>query len=144
MKKLYPDLKQDPNFQQYFADKYPEDKLPCREYFFNILNTVYPDYLSSILDNAQKIRNTVDGDEQKNEAIKVTDEWMQQLNAMPFRSSKYILLHLTLTFHITEQNGKTLYLLKQNTKPYSGKKRRKTFELLGTLNEFKHVQQIEQ
>ena len=45
VKNLWPDLKNDPAFTQYFADQYPKDKGPPREYFFNILNTLYPDYL---------------------------------------------------------------------------------------------------
>ena len=46
VKHLWPDLKNDKAFTQYFADQYPKDKGPPREYFFNILNTLYPDYLA--------------------------------------------------------------------------------------------------
>ena len=45
VKNLWKDLKDDEAFNVYFQDKYPKDKGPCRVYFFNILNTVYPDYL---------------------------------------------------------------------------------------------------
>jgi len=34
------------------------------------------------------MRNTIDGDENRVNAIKVTDEWMEQLKLMPFTSSK--------------------------------------------------------
>ncbi len=37
-----------------FRTKYPNDKGPDREYFFNVLNTVYPDYLKKIMLHASK------------------------------------------------------------------------------------------
>ena len=36
----------------YFPDKYPAGKAPPRDYFFNVLNTLYPDYLEQILGHA--------------------------------------------------------------------------------------------
>ena len=45
VKRLWPDLKKDAEFLQYFPDVYPKDKGPPREYFFNVLNTVHPEYL---------------------------------------------------------------------------------------------------
>ena len=42
VKKLWPDLKEDQSFHLYFSDEFPDQKGPNREYFFNILNTVYP------------------------------------------------------------------------------------------------------
>ena len=54
VKNLWTDLKKDINFNVYFQDVYPKDKLPCRKYFFDILNTVYPDYLRQIMEHATK------------------------------------------------------------------------------------------
>ena len=45
VKNMWPDLKTDKEFMVYFADDYAKDRYPCREYFFNMLNTVYPEYL---------------------------------------------------------------------------------------------------
>ena len=45
VKALYPQFKKDPIFMSYFPDKYPAGKSPPRDYFFNVLNTLYPDYL---------------------------------------------------------------------------------------------------
>jgi len=42
---LWPELKKDPKFMLYFPSIFPKDKGPPREYFFNILNTLYPEYL---------------------------------------------------------------------------------------------------
>ena len=54
VKNLWTDLKKDINFNVYFQDVYPKDKMPCRKYFFDILNTVYPDYLRQIMEHAAK------------------------------------------------------------------------------------------
>ena len=45
VKRLWIDLKEDKNFNVFFQDKYADDKAPNRDYFFNILNSVYPEYL---------------------------------------------------------------------------------------------------
>ena len=46
VKNLWEGLKDDKSFNIFFQDKYAKDKGPCRIYFFNILNTIYPEYLS--------------------------------------------------------------------------------------------------
>ena len=45
VKNLWGELKEDKNFNIYFQDVYPNERFPCREYFFNILNTTYPEYV---------------------------------------------------------------------------------------------------
>ena len=75
VKKLWPDLKEDAEFKVYFQDEYANEKGPCREYFFNILNTVYPEYLGNIMSHAAKERFALDGAAGKTEAIKATEEW---------------------------------------------------------------------
>ena len=54
VKGLWPDLKDDETFKVYFNDVYPKDRLPNHEYFFNILNTCYPEYLANIMQHAAK------------------------------------------------------------------------------------------
>ena len=54
VKNLWPMLNKDPEFTQYFPDKYPVGKGPPRDYFFNILNTVYPEYLQKVLSHANE------------------------------------------------------------------------------------------
>ena len=52
VRNIYPMFKKDPEFAKYFPDKYPKDKGPPREYFFNILATLYPEYLKNCMDHA--------------------------------------------------------------------------------------------
>ena len=45
VKNLFNEFKSDKEFMKCIPDKYPDGKGPAREYFFNMLNTIYPDYL---------------------------------------------------------------------------------------------------
>ena len=49
VKALYPQFAKDAEFMKYFPDKYPVGKGPPREYFFNVLNTLHPDYLAQVM-----------------------------------------------------------------------------------------------
>ena len=42
---LYPQFTKDAEMMSYFPDKFPKGKGPPRKYFFDILNTLHPDYL---------------------------------------------------------------------------------------------------
>ena len=112
VKNLWKDLKNDQSFNVYFQDKYAEDKVPCRKYFFDILNTIYPQYLDKLLKHASKQRFTIEGDEAKKEAIVAIEEWLEELKNLPFKSCKYLFVDLLTSYFIIEKNGKTLYLLK--------------------------------
>ena len=46
VRRLWPEMRKDADFLSFFPSKYPKDKGPPRDYFFNILNTLYPEYLS--------------------------------------------------------------------------------------------------
>ena len=45
---------------QYFPATFPKDKGPPRQYFFDVLNTVYPDYLRQIMAHAARERMAAD------------------------------------------------------------------------------------
>lgn len=89
VKTLYPMFSKDPAMMCYFPDKYPEGKRPPREYFFNVLNTVHPNYLEQIMGHANKQRMTAEGDAMKKESITVSEYWQEQLKSMPYLSCKY-------------------------------------------------------
>ena len=46
---LWPQFSKDPTFTSYFPSTYPKGKGPPREYFFNVLNTLQPEYLQNIM-----------------------------------------------------------------------------------------------
>ena len=88
VKNLWANLKEDENFKVYFQDKYADERRPCRKYFFDILNTIYPDYLAQIMTYAAKERYTGEGSAKKEEAIKATESWYDELSKMPDVSCK--------------------------------------------------------
>ena len=91
VKQLWPDVKKDANFCSFFPSKYPKGKAPPREYFFNILNTLQPEYLEKIVSHANEARMAPDGEKQQRESIAISPFWEEQLKAMPYLSSKYLL-----------------------------------------------------
>ena len=86
--KIWPMTKEDKQFMKYFPHKLPKGRVPDREYFFNILNTLYPVYVQEIIRHANAQRNSVANDAQARETIEVTDKWWDALNAVPFISCK--------------------------------------------------------
>ena len=91
VKAIYPLMQKDPDFCSYFPSKYPVGKGPPREYFFNILNTLQPEYLGELMAFANKQRMTGEGEDRKNETIKISEFWAEQLQAMPYLSRKWLL-----------------------------------------------------
>ena len=56
VKTLWPEFKKDAAFCAYFPAIFPKGKGPPREYFFNILNTIYPEYLGQVMQHANEQR----------------------------------------------------------------------------------------
>ena len=54
VKALWPEVKKDPIVMSYFPSVYPNNRGPPREYFFNIVNSKLPDYLTQILKHANE------------------------------------------------------------------------------------------
>ena len=51
--KLWPMMRDDEEFMQFFLTKMPKGRVPDREYFFNIMNTVQSEYLQQLITHAQ-------------------------------------------------------------------------------------------
>ena len=75
IKNLFPHLKNDSAFMMFLPDKYPKGHPPDREYFFNVLNTLNPEYMKKIITHACSLRNHVVDEDQKGEAIEITEDW---------------------------------------------------------------------
>ena len=88
VRKLYPQFKSDKQFTSYFPDTYPKDKGPPRQYFFDVLNTVYPDYLRQIMTHANNERMAADTDQNRTSSIAISQFWEEELKSMPYLSSK--------------------------------------------------------
>ena len=62
VKAIYPMFTKDAEVMSYFPDTYPKGKGPPRDYFYNVLNTLHPDYLAQVLEHANKQRMTSAGE----------------------------------------------------------------------------------
>ena len=129
VKALWPDVSKDPEFTCYFPDKYPAGRGPPRQYFFDILNTLQPQYLKRVLAHASEQRMAADGADQTGGTIAISKFWEEELKAMPYLSQK---------------SGKTLHLLKQSSNKISTGKKRKKHSILGSLSEWNQEQQNSQ
>ena len=89
VRNLWPQLAKDAEFMRYFPSTYPKGKGPPRDYFFNVLNTLHPEYLAQVMAHANKERMGAGTDCTKAESIKITEFWEEQLKAMPYLSRKY-------------------------------------------------------
>ena len=82
----------------YFPSKFPKGKGPPRKYFFDILNTLHPDYLGQVMGHAYKQRMTSEGEGMARESIKISQYWEEQLRAMPYLSREYLFIPICLNF----------------------------------------------
>ena len=88
VKSLFPGFEKDPEIMSYFPDRLPKGRLPERRYFFNVLNTVYPEFTSELIQTAQRNRNQASSSATDFGVVKVSDAWWAKLNEIPFLSSK--------------------------------------------------------
>ena len=56
VKNIVPRFAEDPEVMRFLPNRLPKNKLPDRTYFFNVLNTVHPDYCKKIVDHANEQR----------------------------------------------------------------------------------------
>ena len=86
---LWPAFRKDKTFMLYFPDNFADQKGPSRKYFFDIMNTLYPEYLAKVMLHANEQRMAAHGADQRTKAIKISSQWEDELKSMPFLSCKY-------------------------------------------------------
>ena len=69
---------------KYFPDKLPVGRLPDREYFWNVFNTLYTDYVTELVAHANKVRCEASTEHQAAQVIEIADEIWDELHAAPF------------------------------------------------------------
>ena len=119
----------------YFPDGYWKKIKPDRGYVFNIINPVHPGYIEQLISHAKKQRVGVVQGEMETNTILATNEWIENLHAIPF-FSKVSHLFYCLT-HFIQRHGRTLHLLKEKSKPVQAERKRRKFQIQGGLGDFK-------
>jgi hypothetical protein len=98
---LYPELtvvsllevvKRDPAVMLYLPVYEGQRDPPDREFFFGVLGSVAPVYLSGIIKHANRVRNRDDGERPREELIEVRRDLFTKLETEPFFSRKDSLL----------------------------------------------------
>jgi hypothetical protein len=89
VKNLYPDAMKDPVLSKYLPSKEQvSNKLPERDFFFGVLCTLRRQYMTDIIEEANKKRFKVEDDDPKRQGIAISDAWMEELLRHPYHSSK--------------------------------------------------------
>ena len=80
---MYPKFINKPKFMIYFPDKLPKGRLPDRSYFFNVMNTLYPDYTKELIRQANSNRVEASVNDDQHDFVHVSNEWWAKLNELP-------------------------------------------------------------
>ena len=88
IKHIYPLARDEPNLMLYFPDKLPQGRMPERNYFWNVFNTLNEEYVGRLIKHAHEQRNSAAQEEEPAQNVVVTEEWWHKLNAIPFVSRK--------------------------------------------------------
>ena len=99
---MYPKFKKDPQLSMLMPNHLPKGRLPDREYFFNCLNTLYPQYTAELVSEANKNRFESSRKSDDHAVVKVSQEWWDKLTEIPFKSRKYISY---INLHRTQGNN---------------------------------------
>ncbi len=75
VRNIFPKFINDPSVMVYLQDEYPKDRFPDRQYFFTVLNTVHPKYVSSVIAHANSQRFSAQGQASETQRVIVSDEW---------------------------------------------------------------------
>ena len=101
VKALYEWVIKEPHMADYFPDKFPKGRQCDKSYMYNIWNTIQPEQVEAVLAQSNQVRHSLTAEKVRESAIIITDEWEEELKAMPF---------------ISKEKGRMSHLLKQKSK----------------------------
>ena len=91
MENLIEQVKDDEEVQKYMNDKFATKKKPSRQFFINVIGTLYPGFFQQVIESQTNMRFEKQASEEVGNHILATDEWVEALSQHPFESSKYSL-----------------------------------------------------
>ena len=89
VKRLWPHCQKMPEIMRFFPDSLPKGRLPDRNYFWTILNTLNPEYVRQLIDHAVAARNAAGEAHDEEETIVVTAQIAEVLKDAPMISRKF-------------------------------------------------------
>lgn len=87
VKGIYAQVSEDPELQAHLPDLGESSKAVDRQYFFNVVNSIHPEYLTHVIRSSQEARNGAGKQSDKPNYILISDDWYSQLTQHPFVSS---------------------------------------------------------
>ena len=88
VKHMYPKLMKLENMAKYFPDKYAKGNQCCQKYMYNVFNTLFPALCKEVIDFANANRYAITGEKIKEDCIVMTEDWEEELKALPFVSKE--------------------------------------------------------
>ena len=129
MKNLYDDAMLDPVLSKYLPSKEQlSGKLPERDFFFGVMSTLKNNYMKEILKGANDHRFKPSDEPEKKESILITEDWLKELTAHPYHSSK----RTKLTG--IEKPGTGIFLMRERAKLYKVQRNRTSHTLSKRLH----------
>ena len=95
-----------------------------RSYFYNVWNTKYPQQVKETIEHANAVRYSISNEAVKQNAITISNEWEEQLKAMPF---------------VSKQKGRMSALLKAKSKIKIQRKPRVQYEVGPSLKRMREA-----
>ena len=89
VKKFWPLMQSDAEFMKHFPDKLPIGRIPDRDYFWNVMNTLHEEYVTELISYANKVRNDAKSQDQASQVIEISETMWNELHAAPFTSCKF-------------------------------------------------------
>ena len=103
----------DPLLKKYLPNKEQlSGRLPEREFFFGVMCTLRRQYMSDVIEEAQKKRFKISDDDPKKQGIVLSETWLEELMKHPYHSSKVVV------FIFVEKPGTGIFLMKESAKVY--------------------------
>ena len=92
VKAMYEDFAKRPEVAPYLPPKLHKGRQCDKEYFWNVVNTLFEEEVTAIVTHANKQRNFVDQNDLQKESISMTQDWVDMMNLHPWSSVSTILL----------------------------------------------------
>ena len=89
VKKFWPLMQADREFMRHFPDRLPVGRIPDRDYFWNVMNTLHEAYVAELVAHANKVRNDASAEQQAAQVIEISEAMWDELHAAPFTSCKF-------------------------------------------------------
>ena len=89
VKNIWPSCQRMPEIMQYFPNSLPKGRLPDRQFFWTVLNTLNTEYVSQLIAHATSARNEAGQSNIEEETIVITNEMAEVLKDAPMISCKW-------------------------------------------------------